>query len=489
MDRRSFLTHAGVAALALSAPPVAARARGRTDARLRELAGAMRGPVLRRGAAGYESARRVYNERYDGLRPLAVAQPADVADVRAAVRWSARHGIPLALRSGGHSYAGYSTTGSGVQLDLRRLRGITVRRASGTVIVGAGAQLVDVYAALAAAGGTIPAGSCPNVGIAGLALGGGHGLASRRLGLTADNVVGLTIVTADGRLLTIDRRRHPDLFWACRGGGGGQFGVVTSLTLRVTRVRSASYFFASWPWDDAAAAVAAWQRFAPDAPDELMSVLTLATGEEQPTVRALGQWWGGEAALQRALGPLRATGARITTGQEAYGRLMLRWAGCLDLGAERCRIAPSGALRRARFAAKSHYVSRNLSAAGIRALLTAAERRQATRGDGSGALLLDAYGGAINRVDPDATAFVHRDQRFSVQELAYWGEDGAPALAWLRRTHAALAPHASGQAYLNYTDPELQAWRRAWFGSNLDRLVAVKRRYDPDRVFRFRQGL
>jgi FAD/FMN-containing dehydrogenase len=393
------------------------------------------------------------------------------------------------VRSGGHSYAGYSTTGTGDVLDLRALRSVTVRRASGTAIIGAGAQLIDVYAALARAGCTIPAGSCPNVGIAGLALGGGHGLASRKLGVTCDVVQSLTVVTADGRLRTVDQRRDPDLYWACRGGGGGNFGVVTSLTLQVTPVQRAAYFFANWPWSDAAEAVAAWQRFAPDAPDELMSILSLSTGEQTPIVRALGQWWGGEAALGRALAPLRAAGATITTGSDTYLRLMLRWAGCLDGGVGQCHIAPAGTLQRATFAAKSQYVRRNLSAAGIRALLRAVERRQATKGDGSGALLLDAYGGAINRVEPDATAFVHRDQRFSIQELAYWGQDSAPALSWLRTTHAALAPHASGQAYLNYTDPELTAWRRAWYGGNLDRLVATKRRYDPDRVFRFRQGL
>ena len=110
-------------------------------------------------------------------------------------------------------------------------------------------------------------------------------------------------------------------------------------------------------------------------------------------------------------------------------------------------------------------------------------------GDGSGALLLDAYGGAINGVAPGATAFAHRTQRFSIQELAYWGDDQAPALQWLRSTHAAMAPFASGQAYQNYIDPELTSWRQAWFGSNLARLQAVKREYDPDRLFRFRQGL
>ncbi len=299
----------------------------------------------------------------------------------------------------------------------------------------------------------------------------------------------LTVVTADGRLRTVDANHDPDLFWALRGGGGGQFGIVTSLTLRVTPVRSAAYFFASWPWAQAANAIAAWQDFAPDAPNALMSILTLSTGGSHPTVRALGQYMGPESALTRVLAPLRASGATISTGTSPYGQLVLRWAGCLDIGVQRCHITPAGSLQRARFAAKSQYVARNLPAAGIRALLDSIQRRQTTMGDGSGALLLDAYGGAVNQVAPGATAFVHRTQRFSIQELAYWGDDQAPALQWLRSTHAALAPFASGQAYQNYVDPELTSWRQAWFGSNLARLQAVKREYDPDRLFRFRQGL
>src|SRR5262249_6653589 len=154
--------------------------------------------------------------RYDGIKPMAVLQAASVADVRAAVRWAQQYGVRIAARSGGHSYAGYSTT-TGLQVDLRALRGITVRAGSGTALIGAAAQLIAVYSALAAHGATTPAGSCPTVGVGGHAQGGGLGLAGRKLGACCDNIVGLTIVTADGRLLTCDATHNPDLFWACRG--------------------------------------------------------------------------------------------------------------------------------------------------------------------------------------------------------------------------------------------------------------------------------
>jgi FAD/FMN-containing dehydrogenase len=226
LDRRALLVRGAAAAAALAAPGRAAPAGGRLAA----LAARVSGPVIGRSSAAYGQARLVYNERYDGIRPLGVVQPVSVADVRQTVDWSRRTGVPIAIRSGGHSYAGYST-GGGLVLDLGRLRSIHLAP-SGHATVGAGARLIDVEAALAARGRAIPAGSCATVGIGGLALGGGVGFASRKLGTTSDNVVSLGIVTADGRYRTCSAREHADLYWACRGGGGGNFGVVTHFELR-----------------------------------------------------------------------------------------------------------------------------------------------------------------------------------------------------------------------------------------------------------------
>jgi FAD/FMN-containing dehydrogenase len=491
LDRRELLARATGAVLAGS---VAGRlggaaAEARADPRLRELRRLVSGPVLAPGSSAYETARLVYNERFDGVRPLAVVRPANAADVQALVRWSQKTGVAIVPRSGGHSYAGYST-GSGVVVDLSGLRGI--RTEGGTAVVGAGARLIDVYAALAAKGGTIPAGSCPTVGIGGLALGGGIGLASRRLGTTSDNVESLRIVTADGRLLDCDRRRNEDLFWACRGGGGRNFGIVTSLRLRVTPVSRASYFFASWPWEAAAEIVPAWQRWAPHAPDALTSICSLSTGSS-PSLRAAGQFFGSEAKLRELLAPLvrTASPSRLSTGTSGYLDLMLRWAGCHGQSQAACHLVKEhGTLGRATFAAKSDYVGKPFSATAVRELQRRIEERQSS-GHGSGALLMDSYGGAISRVRPDATAFVHRAVLCSMQYLAYWDaqEDEAPSLAWLRGLHASMRRHVTGGAYQNYVDPELKGWQRAYYGSNYARLVDVKRRFDPDRLFRFPQAI
>ena len=258
LTRRELARAGAVAGAAIAFPGWAADAFA--QAPLRELRRAVRGPVRTPG----NSSRILYNERYDGIKPMAVLQAADPDDVQAAVRWAARHDVPIAARSGGHSYAGYASVRGGLVVDLRRLDGISVSRGKSRAKIGPGNQLIDVYSRLARAGGTIPAGSCPSVGIGGHALGGGMGLAGRRFGLTCDNVTALRIVTADGRLRRCDANTNADLYWACRGGGGGNFGIVTSFTLRTHAVGNASWFFVSWPWASAGAALAAWQALAPE---------------------------------------------------------------------------------------------------------------------------------------------------------------------------------------------------------------------------------
>jgi FAD/FMN-containing dehydrogenase len=501
LDRREFLGRAGGGALLFAAPAELLEAIADPfDAEpavsrraIRALRAAVRGPVLTASSRGYARARLVYNQSFSGVRPEAVVQPLDTRDVQAVVRWADRFGVRVVPRSGGHSYAGYSTTRNGVVVDLRRMRGIRVSTASRRAAVGAGAQLVDVYAALARRGVTIPAGTCPSVGIGGLALGGGYGLASRRLGLTADSIRGLMIVTADGRARRVDRDSDEDLFWACRGGGGGNFGIVTGFDFRVHRARDASWFSVSWPWGAAGQAIAAWQALAPDAPDRLTSVLSLGTGG--PRVSALGQFFGSPSALRRLLRPLaRVPGARLTVGSSAYFPLMLRWAGCLDDGLRACHTVgtrPGGRLPRASFHARSDYVARPLSARARATMVRWIERRNRNPSLGSGALLLDSYGGAINRMPKDATAFVHRDQLFSIQYLAYFGSvaAGRASRAWIAGVHRAMQPYVSGQAYQNYIDADLRSWQRAYYGRNLARLRAVKATYDPEFRFRFPQAI
>ncbi len=453
---------AGGAALALPGWVLAGAADARTTPALRRLARSVKGPVLTpRSSQGI-----VFNERYARIRPLAVVQAASAADVQACVRWAAREKVKITARSGGHSYAGYSTVAGGLVVDLRRLRRVSLSGA--TVTAGPGAHLIDVYAALARRGATVPGGSCPTVALGGLAQGGGMGLAGRRFGLTSDNVTALQIVTADGRLRTCDADTETGLFWALRGGGGGNFGIVTGLQLRAHRVSSAAWFQISWPWSQASEALAAWQQLAPDAPSALTSIFTLAEGTR---VAALGQYFGSQAKLRSLIGPLtRIAGARLSIGTSGYLALMQRWGGCAGESVGRCdTFAPAA------FAAGSDYVSRPLSARG-RATAIAQARY--------GTLLFDSYGGAINRVRDDATAFVHRDDLFCIQ---YYSSTASSS--WVAAARRAMAPYTSGRCYQNYIDPQLASWQQAYYGANYARLQQIKANVDPGRLFRVGQAI
>lgn len=487
LDRARFLRLAGGVAFGLAGWRVVdAAAAG--DPRLRALARVVDGPVIGRAAASYDALRVPYDTRFDGVQPLGIVQPLGPGDVSRTILWARRNHVRLAARSGGHSYGGYSTT-TGVVVDLDRLRRIAVNPRARTVTVGAGARLVDIDAALAAHGLAIPAGSCPTVGIGGLALGGGVGFASRAFGTTSDNVLSLQVVTADGRVRTCSPRANADLYWACRGGGGGNFGIATSFTLRAHPVGPVSYYFAAWPWDEASGAVQAWQGFAPHAPDGLFSLCTLQTGQGGPLVRSFGQFLGSESELKRLLKPLAA--AQITTGSAPYLPTQLRWAGCLGRTVAECHLAgqtPEGILHRSTFAAKSDYANASLSPAALRTIEHWIETAQ-NGSAGSGAILLDSYGGALNRPKPGATAFVHRNALFSAQYLTYWNGAGTAAQEWLRGFHAAMRPYVSGFAYQNYIDPELAGWEHAYYGANYGRLRQVKHAVDPDGFFRFRQGI
>ncbi|HLM35997.1 MAG TPA: FAD-binding oxidoreductase [Gaiellaceae bacterium] len=445
------------------------------DPRIRALERALRGPVVTRGQARYERDRLVFCALYDDVRPLAVAHPFDAADVSAIVRWARKEGVHIVARSGGHSYGGYSTT-RGVVVDLSRLAGVRV--GGSRAVIGPGARLGVIYGALARHGKAIPAGTCPSVGIGGHALGGGFGLASRAWGLASDNLVSAEIVTADGAVVVVDPDRHPDLFWACRGGGGGNFGIVTRLVFRTHAVRQGSFFVASWPWAQVEEVLAAYLGWAPVAPDALGSVCRLAAGPGGPSVQVFGQFLGSERRLEAVLADLRPPASRLQIGTASWLDLVRRWAGCLGHTLPGCSAPGHQA-----FVGASDYIHRVPSPAQLRAFREVVE----DRGAASGALLIDAYGGALNTVPAAATAFPHRDELASIQYFA--AGDASSARAWVKSSRAALAHAVSGAAYVNYIDPALRSWQEAYYGRNLPRLQRIKRRHDPHDVFHFAQSI
>ncbi len=514
MERRTFIA-AGAAALAStttaactgtdsktkSSPTPNSTPAAATSSRAPSwsaLAQDLDGTLVRPGDTAWPSARQLYNTRFDTLKPAAVAYPAHPEDIRTALAYARTNSIRVAIRNGGHSYAGWSSGNDRLVIDVSELN--RIRTGNGTAVIGAGAKLIDVYRALAAKGVTIPAGSCPTVGVSGLTLGGGHGVVSRAYGLTCDSLTSATLITADGKQLTADAGHHKDLFWALRGAGNGNFGVVTELRFKTHPAPQAVTAYMSWPWSRAAAVLKAWQEWGPTQPDEIWSSLHLANAAGgTPTVSvaafSLGTYGELQNAVDRLADRIGAPATSVSLRRRSYEESMELYAGCSSFASDaQCHLpgstpgrSPQGALQRETYAAKSDFFDRSISDAGVQALLA---KIKSVRG-GSGSIALTALGGAVNRVDPTATAFVHRRSRMLAQYIAAWraGTSGTTAQSWLTEAHTAMRPYASGAAYQNYTDPTLKNWRTAYYGDAANRLTRLKRVYDPKGFFRYPQSL
>jgi FAD/FMN-containing dehydrogenase len=427
--------------------------------------------------------------RFEGIRPDAVVICTTTGDIKQALSLVRRSGAGVAIRSGGHCFAGRSST-EGVLIDVGPMNAVSVT--DGIARVGAGTRLGELYDALAAHGLAVAGGCGPSVGIAGLALGGGLGILGRRYGLTCDQLVGAEVVLADGRVVECDADHDPDLLWALRGAGGGQLGVVTTLMLRTVAAPSVTTFDLTWPIAEARALIAAWQTWAPAAPDELAASL-LAVGPadpaDPPSVHVFGAMLGTRTQASGSLDTLAAavrvdpTSARLVQAPFREAKHDLAEHGPADSPAE---SSPEHDFSR------SEFFRAALPADAVAALIDnfALGRREGQRRT----LDFTPWGGAYNRVAPDATAFVHRAERYLLKHDVAVCADAShaerhEARAWLGRSWSLVHPFGSGGVYPNFPDPELNDPARAYYGTNLRRLTHIKAAYDPENLFRFDQSV
>ncbi len=447
------------------------------------LATSLRGRLIRVGDPGYEDAALPKNVRYANVLPEGIARCADAADVQTAIRWARENGIELVARAGGHSYGGYSAT-RGLMIDVNGMTSVKADAAAGTVRVVGGARNSDLAAALRPLDVTVSAGRCPDVGTAGLTLGGGFGFSTRKLGLTTDALVETELVTASGEILTCNAVENPDLFWACRGGGGGSFGINTSFTFRTTAVNDVAVYRCTWDRVDAAALVDAFQRVLATAPDEFSMRLGFdapADPKDGIKLEAIGQYFGSSAKLAELLAPVFAVAAPST--REVHD--VTYWQG-RDLLAD--NEGPSA------FAERSRFVPQVIGSDGLAVFADRLRGRPATVAASSGGAKIFSWGGAVGHVPPAATAFVHRDALALFSVSANWAVDERPSAVrrlvdWVDGFWRMMGPHTSDRSYQNFIDPALTDWRRAYYGDNLERLVKVKRAVDPDNVFHFAQSI
>jgi FAD/FMN-containing dehydrogenase len=486
MQRRDFLKGSLAASIAAAVAPAMLRAaavpittdieavtgRGakvtlpRSD--LDDLRSRLRGPLLLPGQPGYDEARRVLNASID-KHPALIVQPSGAADVRTAVDFARDHALLLAVKCGGHSYAGKSTCEGGMQIDLSHFRGCRVDPQARVAYVAGGSLLGELDHETLALGLVTTAGTVSHTGVGGLTLGAGFGRLARRFGLALDNVRGVDIVTADGKLLHASANENPDLYWGVRGGGGN-FGVVTSfefglhpmprqviggeVIFPISRARDLLEFFANYSLA---------------APDDLYcdAVMSVPAGAKDGVFIMEICHSGTPAAAERDLAPLRALGKPIkdTIGPIDYEKL--------QRSGDRTDPRNTGEYL------KSGFIN-DFQPALVGALIDGFKPDP----NRSTTVFFQHSGGAIGRVAPDATAFPHRRSRLNMFAVVTWGldRDGSAHVSYIKDYWSKLEPFTDGY-YTNEVAYEAQRFVDANYQGNIGRLVQLKNRYDPTNLF------
>jgi FAD binding domain/Berberine and berberine like len=499
ISRRSFLgAGAGVLAMsALSTSPVLASS-GTPWWRLRQL---LQGQLVLPSDATYAIAKEPDVLQFDVINPQAIAYCAGPADVALCLNFAEHNGVRIAARSGGHSLGGYSTT-QGLIIDVSRLNSVTP--GDGTVSVGPGAESVDIISALAPSGLAVSTGYCPTVAAGGYLQGGGLGPLTRQVGVAADNMTAAQVVLANGDVVTASAHRNSDLYWAIRGGGGGNFGIVTSYAVTPMALTQLGIASLSWSYDHAADMLDGYARWLVDAPRTIggAAAVTLADAAPgntpAPTVLMLSS--GTTAELSSEVSRLISlTGAPTSqaTNVVPYQALLMGIYGCAAFTVAQCHLTgsgPQGILPRSPLSLqRSRYMGESVPRSSWEQALAPFDTGRLS--GQTHILEVIALGGAANDLDRTATAYVHRDSLFLTSYLA--GISQAPvsqtaaavAQQWVNAGFAAIDPYSNGETYQNFIDPALGDWRQSYYAENYPRLVAVKAHYDPARVFAFAQSV
>ncbi|MEO3759265.1 FAD-binding oxidoreductase [Mycobacterium sp. B14F4] len=443
---------------------------------LNKVEAAFGGDLLRSGDPGYDEARRLHNGMID-KHPALIARCLTPADVVAAVDLGRTAGLEIAVRGGGHGVAGRATTDGGLMIDLSLMKGIRVDVPGHSVRAEPGLTWRELNDALALEGLATTGGVVSTTGIAGLTLGGGLGWLMGKYGLTIDNLLSVDVVTADGQTLTADEDEHPDLFWGLRGGGGN-FGVATLFEYRVHPVSQVLAGPVLHPFSDAAAVLAFHREFTASVPDELTAgaaLLPTSDGSGQKVAALVPCHCGDPATAASDVGPMRTFGTPIA---DLVQPMPYPTVNTLldDL------LGKKGTLNYW----KSGFL-RELSDAAIDVLVDSFEQVPSNMTG----IFLDHLHGAAARVDSRATAFPHRQDAFSVLVLGQWLDPAETEanIAWVRETFESLRPHLSERRYTNFLSADDAGSVRQGYGENYERLVGVKRRYDPDNQFHLNHNL
>jgi len=490
LNRRRFLVGASAAGLA-AAELWRGRAAAQTAAgnlaasAWAELANALSGGVLvRPGEPDYLRLSSAYNLAYPTPLPAGIARCVSRENVQAAIRWCRKHAVRPVARSGGHSYAGFSMT-DGLMIETGGIAGAAYDPRTRQVWIGGGVRNAAINDLLRTTDAAITHGRCPTVGAAGFLLGGGIGFNMRSHGVGVDQLAATELVTADGEFVVASRSENAELFWACRGGGGGNFGINTGFLLQAYQVAPVTIFKLQWAFDgpDPLAVANAVLASFTDAPNGLGSRMSVQARQpggpaQQIAIDLIGQFSGKPAELHALLAPVFALGPRVAQQIET----LPYWAA---QDALKEHDPPF------RFHERSAFLARRLDEAALRTAHGFLSQWPGTAGHAD--LRFFQTGGVMN-TPPEDTAFVHRGSKWLMDVGSSWGADDtaqrvAENVAWQNDFYAAMLRHGTGGAYQNFIDPAEDNWAEAYYGKALPRLRAVKRKVDPGNIFNFAQSI
>jgi FAD/FMN-containing dehydrogenase len=446
------------------------------DAELLEaLTGTFSGTVLLPDDDGYDDARRVHNGLID-RRPALIARCQGAADIADAIGIARSSGLEISVRGGGHNVAGRAVADGGVMIDLAPMKGIHVDPAARTVRAQGGVIWSELNREAHAHGLAVTGGAISSTGIAGYTLGGGLGWLMAKHGLGADNLIGVELVTADGETLNVDDESHPDLMWALRGGGGN-FGVAASLVYRLHPVSTVTGGLIAHPIDAAPEMLRFYRDAVAGGSDDLTVFAGLVhapDGSGHKLAAMVVFHTGSPDEAERDLAPFKTWGTPLVVevGPMPYPVMNT----LLDAA------YPKGAL---------NYWLSSFTTGLSDELIDAMAERFASVPSPMTVILLEHFHGAVTRIAPTDTAVPHRDEGWNLLLPSEWTDPAHTEanIAWTKDTYAALSEHFSGGRWLNYLGDDQDDAIRSAYGPNYDRLVEVKRRYDPDNVFHLNHNI
>ncbi|MWV46246.1 FAD-binding protein [Paenibacillus sp. HJL G12] len=438
------------------------------------------GRIVFPGNPSYNAARMEYNRRFSKF-PRVIVFCRRTQDVINAIKWARERGIPLRARSGRHSYEAFSAINGGIIIDASEMNKVTVDRKKMVAHIQTGNPLERVYRKLWNKRVALPAGTAPDVGVAGLTLGGGIGLLSRKYGLTCDNLEQVEMVVASGRCgakaIIANKNQHSDLLWASRGGGGGNFGIATSYKFRVQPISTVSIYSITWKWSDLDKVFPTWQHFAPSVTNRLTSTIEVSS-KKVGKIESTGQLLGSAEELRQLIRPLLQVGTPV--------KVMVRTVSFIEatkfFAASDLNLEP-------KFKITGAYGYQPLPRDGVRIIrdfLAKAPNQHATVWCQS----LGGAGSTVSRIAPTGTAYPHRNAETIYELSARWRNDNEQPrnVQWVKRFRRALRPFVIGD-YVNFPDLQIKNWPKAYYGANFARLKQVKRKYDPHNVFHFAQSI